>query len=84
MHRRFEEPDPYYAEFPKQEQAFKHVEMHPSMRLVVFSFEKGYEGPNGKSERIYRYLASTYDVFWEKYSKMKSKLHFYEACASLV
>lgn len=52
--------------------------MHPSMRMVVFSFEKGYEGRSGQSERIYRYLATTYEVFWEKYSRMTTP-HYYEA-----
>ena len=75
-----DDPDPYFAEFPKQEQAFKHIEQHPSMRMVVFSYEKGYQGPKGTTERIYRYVATTYDEFWTRYKQMEQRFYYEVYC----
>lgn len=45
--------------------------------MVVFSYERGYQGPGGTTERIYRYVATTYDEFWRRYKDMRQR-HFYE------
>lgn len=51
--------------------------------MVIFSYERGYQGPNGTPERIYRYVATTYDEFWRRYKHMRQR-HFYEVRRELI
>ncbi|XVF12557.1 hypothetical protein REPUB_Repub08aG0129000 [Reevesia pubescens] len=59
-----------WATFPRQDEAVKFAKGHANAH--VFSYQDHYSGQR-------RYLASTYEEFWNRYKIMESKLrHHYE------
>ncbi|CAK9869460.1 unnamed protein product [Sphagnum jensenii] len=61
-----------WATFPRQDQAIQFTESHGGQDLAVFQYQDHLNGQR-------RFLATSYDEFWHRYSKMQREWrHHYE------